>query len=172
MNTIQYSTIQYNTIRYHTIQYNTIRYNTIQYNMIRYNTIQYNTIRDFLETEISSVAQCCVLCRTVLRASQKSFSSNDITYFFTVKHFLHSKHLIWKVLFFQNCFLRVALNRPGFSKSVYVRTYVREKLVVVQKYYVRYRTHETLIQCTSYFLFVTGYLLCFDQNKLKVSFAR
>ena len=109
----------------------------------------------------------------MLRPSQKNFLSNDITYYFKVTHFLHSKHFIWKVFFFfQNCFLRVALNRPGFNKSVYVRTYVREKLVVLQKYYVRYRTHEILIQSTSYFLFITGYLLRFDQNKLKVSFTR
>ena len=109
----------------------------------------------------------------VFCASQKSFPSNDIIYFLTVTHFFHSKHFIWKVLFFfQNCFLRIELNRPGLDKSVYVHFYVREKLVVVQKYYASYHTHEILIKCTSYFWFVTGYLLCFDQNKLTTSFTR
>ena len=41
-----------------------------------------------------------------------------------------------KLFFFQNCCLRGALNRPGFYKSLYVRTYEREKLVVVQKCYI------------------------------------
>ena len=52
-----------------------------------------------------------------MRTCQKSFPSNDITnYFFTIKHFLHSKHLIWKVSFYQNCCLMVALNRIIYQK--------------------------------------------------------
>ena len=76
--------------------------------------------------------------RAVLRTNQKSFPSNDITYFFTVTHFFYSKHLIWKVcfFFFQDCSLRVPLNRSGFEKSLYVRIYVSEKLVVEQKYFI------------------------------------
>ena len=103
---------------------------------------------------------------TVLRTSQRSFPSNYITYFFNSNTFPSLKTPCLKSVFFQNCFLRVALNRPGFNKSVYVRTYVREKLVVLQKYYVRYRTQDILIQCMSYFLFVTEYLSKQAKSKL------
>ena len=36
--------------------------------------------------------------------------------FFTVRSFLHLKHLIWKVFFYQNCSLMVPLNRTIYQK--------------------------------------------------------
>ena len=83
----------------------------------------------------------------MLCTSQKSFPSNDITYFFTVTHFFHSKHLI------QKCFSKLlsqgSIEHPGFDKSLYLLTYVREKLVVAQTYFITSTlscAHEILIQ--------------------------
>ena len=60
----------------------------------------------------------------VLRASQKSFPSNDITYFFTVTYFLHSKHLIWKVFFCAKLLSHGSIEQARFRQSS-VRAYLR-----------------------------------------------
>ena len=66
--------------------------------------------------------------RTVLRTNQKSFPSNDITYFFNGNTFFPLKNPYLKSVFFKKkkYSLRVVLNMPGFEKSLYVRAYVRK----------------------------------------------
>ena len=64
----------------------------------------------------------------VLRASQKSFPSNDITYFFTVKHFLHSKHLIWKVLFSSKLLSQGSIEQARV-RQISVRAYLRTRKI-------------------------------------------
>ena len=76
--------------------------------------------------------------RAVLRTSQKSFLSNDITYFFIVTRFFYSKQLIWKVFFFSKLLSQASIEQARVRK-ITVRAYVptvREKMVVVQKYFI------------------------------------
>ena len=76
----------------------------------------------------TSEEQCC--------APTRKASLHMTLSIFYITHLFHSKILNWKVIFFQNCSLRVALNRLEFEKSLYVCTYVSEKLVVVQKHFI------------------------------------
>ena len=107
--------------------------------------------------------------RAVSRTNQKSSFKWHNLFFYSNTFFSLKNPYLKSVFFIQNCSLRVALNRKGFEKSLYVRTYVVKNWWSYKNILepLRYRMHEILAQCTSYFLFGTWYLLCFDQNKQK-----
>ena len=114
--------------------------------------------------------------RAVLRTNQKSFPQMTLPIFLTVTHFFHSKILIWKVFFFKkSCPVRVALNRPGFEKSLYLRTCVSENLVVVQKYFITSTLLYAWDSSTVYAIFFVWHLIFimfWSKQTKKVSFTR